>query len=154
MQELNIKISKKNNLPSQLFFTGFDKKLISLLRKTALFTLKYEKIKKYHISFTMISDIDIKKMNRKFRKVNRITDVISFLVSKEHFMGDIYISSNRPKINAKKYAMTFEHELCYLVIHGILHLEGYTDYDIKNKTLMFSKQDAIFKCLFSNYGKQ
>ena len=149
MQELNIKMSKKNSLTSQLFFTGFDKKIVFLLRKTALFTLKSEEIKKYHISFTMISDLEIKKMNRKFRKVNRITDVISFLVSKEHFMGDIYISSNRPKINAKKYAMSFEQELCYLVIHAILHLEGFTDYDIKNKKLMFAKQDKIFKCLFS-----
>jgi probable rRNA maturation factor len=119
------------------------------MRRTALFTLKTENIKKYHISFTMISDIAIKRMNRKFRKVNRITDVISFLVSEEHFMGDIYISSNRPKINAKKYSMSFEKELCYLVIHGILHLEGFTDYDVRNKTLMFSKQDKIFKCLFS-----
>jgi probable rRNA maturation factor len=142
-------MSKKSNLNSQLFFTGFDKKVIPLLRKSALFTLKQEKIKKYHISFTMISDADIKKMNRKFRKVNRITDVISFLVSEQHFMGDIYISSNRPKINARKYAMSFKQELCYLVIHGILHLEGFTDYDIKNKTLMFSKQDKIFQCLFS-----
>jgi len=149
MRELNIKTLKKNNLTSGLFFTGFDKKVIPLLRRTALFTLKTENIKKYHISFTMISDIAIKRMNRKFRKVNRITDVISFLVSEEHFMGDIYISSNRPKINAKKYSMSFEKELCYLVIHGILHLEGFTDYDVKNKTLMFSKQDKIFKCLFS-----
>ena len=46
MQELNIKMSKKNNLTSQLFFTGFDKTVIPLLEKTALFTLKYEKIKK------------------------------------------------------------------------------------------------------------
>lgn len=149
MQELNIKMPKKNNLTPQLFFTGFEKKFVSLLRKTAVFTLKHEKIKKYHISFTMISDSDIKKMNRKFRKVNRITDVISFLVCEEHFMGDIYISSNRPKINAKKYELTYPKELCYLVIHAILHLKGYTDYDIKNKNLMFLKQDKIFKCLFS-----
>ena len=86
----------------ELIFTGFDKKIIPLMKKTAEFALKYEKVNNYSISFTQISDIDIKKMNRKYRKVNRITDVISFLVDKNLFMGDIYISDNRPKKNAKK----------------------------------------------------
>lgn len=133
----------------ELIFTGFNKKFVLLMKKTAEFTLKYEKIKNYNISFTQISDIEIKKMNRKYRKVNRITDVISFLVDENLFLGDIYISDNRPQKNAKKYGLTYQHELCYLVIHSILHLEGYTDYDIENKALMFSKQDKIFKCLFS-----
>lgn len=150
MQELNIKQQKKNNLSKQeIIFKDFDKKILPLLQKTVDITLKYEKIKQCQISFTIISDQDIKKMNRKYRKVNRITDVISFLVSKELFMGDIYISTNRPKLNAKKYGNTYEQELCYLIIHAILHLEGYTDYDAENKSLMFSKQDKIFKCLFS-----
>ena len=133
----------------ELVFTGFNKKYIPFMKKTAEFTLKYEKIKSYNISFTQISDIEIKKMNRKYRKVNRITDVISFLVDEDLFLGDIYISDNRPQKNAKKYGLTYQQELCYLVIHSILHLEGYTDYDVENKTLMFSKQDKIFKCLFS-----
>ncbi|WP_413854218.1 rRNA maturation RNase YbeY [Candidatus Ruminimicrobium bovinum] len=133
----------------ELIFTGFNEKFVPLMKKTAEFTLKYEKIKNYSISFTQISDIEIKKMNRKYRKVNRITDVISFLVDEKLFLGDIYISDNRPQKNAKKYGFTYQQELCYLVIHSILHLEGYTDYDVENKTLMFSKQDKIFKCLFS-----
>ena len=133
----------------ELIFTGFDKKTVPLMKKTAEFALKFEKISSYNISFTMISDDDIKRMNRKYRKVNRITDVISFLVDKKLFMGDIYISDNRPKKNAKKYGFSYEHELCYLVIHSILHLEGYTDYTPENKKKMFSKQDKIFKCIFS-----
>ena len=133
----------------ELIFTGFDKKTVPLMKKTAEFALKYEKVDNYNISFTLISDTDIKKMNRKYRKVNRITDVISFLVDKNLFMGDIYISDNRPKKNAKKYGFTYEQELCYLVIHSILHLEGYTDYIPEEKKKMFSKQDKIFKCIFS-----
>jgi probable rRNA maturation factor len=133
----------------ELIFTGFDEELVPLMKKTAKFTLEYEKVKTYNISFTLISDADIKKMNRKYRKVNRITDVISFLVDENLFMGDIYISDNRPKRNAKKFGFSYEQELCYLVIHSILHLEGYTDYTLENKREMFLKQDKIFKCLFS-----
>lgn len=133
----------------ELIFTGFDKSLVPLMKKTAEFVLKSEQIKNYNISFTMISDIAIKKMNRKYRKVNRITDVISFLVDEQSFMGDIYISDNRPKKNAKKFGFSYEQEICYLVIHSILHLEGYTDYTPENKKKMFAKQDKFFKCLFS-----
>ena len=133
----------------ELIFTDFNKKFIPLMEKTARFALKYEKINNYNISFTQISDADIKRMNRKYRKVNRITDVISFLVDEKLFLGDIYISDNRPKKNSKKFGFTYEQELCYLVIHSILHLEGYTDYDPKNKKMMFDKQDKIFKCIFS-----
>ena len=133
----------------ELIFTGFDNKLVPLMRKTADFVLKSEKIKKYNINFTQISDISIKRMNRKYRKVNRITDVISFLVDENLFMGDIYISDIRPKKNAKKYGLTYQQEICYLVIHSILHLEGYTDYTPENKKKMFSKQDKFFRCLFS-----
>ncbi|MFA7073746.1 MAG: rRNA maturation RNase YbeY [Endomicrobiaceae bacterium] len=150
MQELNTKQQKKSKTYElEVIFRGFNKKMTPMLQKAADTALNYEKIKKCQISFTMISDQEIKKMNRKYRKVNRITDVISFLVSEELFMGDIYISATRPKKNAKKYGFTHEQELCYLIIHGILHLEGYTDYDAENKSLMFSRQDKIFKCLFS-----
>ena len=149
MSGLNTKRSKQNKIFQRILFTGFDKQMLPLLKKTAYFTLKFEKIKNCDISFTMISDQDIKKMNRKYRNTNRITDVISFLVSKENFLGDIYISKNRPKKNAKKYGFTYRHELCYLIIHAILHLEGYTDYDFESKSLMFARQDKIFKCLFS-----
>lgn len=134
---------------SYVDFTGFSKKDIAVLKQAALAVLKSEKIKKYQINFIMVSDQEIKKLNTKFRKVRRITDVISFLVVPEMFIGDIYIAKGRSQKQAKKYANTWQQELVYLVIHGVLHLCGYTDYDPENKTKMFEKQDKIFKCLIS-----
>ncbi|MDR3330866.1 MAG: rRNA maturation RNase YbeY [Endomicrobium sp.] len=143
MQESTL--NKNNNFIS---FFKFPKKYVPLLRKAAISTLKSEKVKKYQINFIMISNEEIKKLNVKYRKVRRITDVISFLVVRESFMGDIYISRKRTRNQAKRYRNTWQHELAYLVIHGILHLCGYADYDLENKTKMFTKQDNIFKCLF------
>ena len=130
-------------------FVTFPKSCVPLLKKAALCVLRSEKIKKYRINFIMVSDAEIKKLNAKYRKTRRITDVISFLVEPETFIGDIYISEGRSKKQAKRYGNTWEQELAYLVIHGTLHLCGYTDYDPENKAKMFSKQDKIFKCLFS-----
>jgi len=130
-------------------FIDFPKEFESVLKKAALRTLKAEKIKKYRINFIMVSDAEIKKLNVKYRKVRRITDVISFLVSQKDMLGDVYISKGRSKKQAGQYGNSWGEELAYLVIHGVLHLCGYTDYDEKNKTKMFNKQDKIFKCLFS-----
>jgi probable rRNA maturation factor len=144
MQELNI--NKRDNF---INFVNFPKQCLKILKMAADLTLKSEKKKKYQVNFVMISDKEIRKLNFKYRKVRHITDVISFLVSPELFIGDIYISKNRTQKQAKKNDNSWQEELAYLVIHGVLHLCGYTDYDIENKTKMFVKQDKIFKCLFS-----
>jgi probable rRNA maturation factor len=130
-------------------FVNFPKQYIVLLKEAVATTLKSERVKKCQINFIMISDEEIKKLNIKYRKVRRITDVISFLIVPEFFMGDIYISEKRSQKQAKKYGNTWQQELAYLVIHGVLHLCGYIDYDAVNKAKMFAKQDKIFQCLFS-----
>jgi probable rRNA maturation factor len=142
MQELN---TNKNFIN----FVDFSKEHVNILKEAANLTLKSEKKRKYQINFIMLSDEEIKKLNIKYRKVRRITDVISFLIVPEIFVGDIYISKNRTQKQAKRYGNSWQQELAYLVIHGILHLCGYTDYDVENKSKMFAKQDKIFQCLFS-----
>jgi probable rRNA maturation factor len=130
-------------------FVDFPKEHVEILKKAAENALKSEKKRKYQINFIMISDEEIKKLNIKYRKVRRITDVVSFLIIPESFAGDIYISKNRTCKQAKRYGNSWQQELAYLVIHGVLHLCGYSDYDVENKSKMFAKQDKIFQCLFS-----
>ncbi|MDR3048326.1 MAG: rRNA maturation RNase YbeY [Elusimicrobiota bacterium] len=140
---------KKQKTITILNFAGFKEEQVPLLKRAALLSLKSEKINQYNINFIMISDIQIKKLNAKYRKVNRITDVISFLIEPQTFTGDIYISQERSKKQAAKYGHIWIKELVYLTIHGVLHLCGYDDYQPQNKKIMFEKQDNIFKCLFS-----
>ena len=63
--------------------------------------------------------------------------------------GDIYIAAGRSKRQAKEAGHAWDRELAYLVIHGILHLLGYTDYTTRERRRMFQKQDKVFQCLFS-----
>ncbi|MDR3306965.1 MAG: rRNA maturation RNase YbeY [Endomicrobium sp.] len=142
MQELN---TNKNFIN----FVYFPKEHVEVLKKAVELALKSEKKRKYQINFIMVSNEEIKKLNIKYRKVRRITDVISFLIIPENFAGDIYISKNRTQKQAKRYGNSWRQELAYLVIHGALHLCGYSDYDVENKSKMFAKQDKIFQCLFS-----
>jgi probable rRNA maturation factor len=136
---------------AQINFVGFNKSCVSVLTKAATLTLKHEKKRNFEINFILISDAQIKKLNTKYRKVRRITDVISFLVYPKDLIGDIYISKQRSMRQAKKYQpakLGWIKELAYLTIHGTLHLCGYSDYDPKNKKIMFATQDKIFQCLF------
>ncbi|MDR0486119.1 MAG: rRNA maturation RNase YbeY [Elusimicrobiota bacterium] len=131
-----------------LNFFNFNSKCKTDLQKCALSVLKSEKIHSCNINFILISDAEIKKLNRKYRKTNRITDVISFLIDPKTFTGDIYIARERSKKQAETYNHIWLMELAYLTIHGVLHLCGYSDYAPKNKKIMFKKQDEIFKCIF------
>ncbi|MDR3112452.1 MAG: rRNA maturation RNase YbeY [Elusimicrobiota bacterium] len=136
---------------NSIVFVNFPKQIAKMLKKAVLLALKVEKIRKYQINFILISDEEIKKLNSRYRKVKRITDVISFLVSEDLFLGDVYISKNRSQKQSLKYFQNdWQKELCYLAIHGTLHLCGYSDYDPENKEKMFAKQDYIFQCLFSH----
>ena len=83
----------------------------------------------------------------RFRKVRRITDIISFKYTDKPLSGDLYISSGRSAKQAKRVGNTWPGELCYLVIHGVLHLLDYTDYKPAEKAKMFKVQDAIFDSL-------
>jgi probable rRNA maturation factor len=132
---------------NKIKFINFSESKTPLLKRAAFAALQSEKVKKCEINFIMVNDAEIKKLNVKYRKVRRITDVISFLVSEDFFIGDIFISEGRSQKNAARYGNSWDEELAYLVIHGVLHLCGYTDYDAQNKKKMFDKQDKIFKCL-------
>jgi probable rRNA maturation factor len=101
------------------------------------------------INFILISDQEIKKLNRKFRKVCRITDVISFRYSASPLEGDIFIGRGRSQKQARQQGHSWEKELAYLAIHGVLHLFGYTDYTPYARRKMFRRQDTIWQCLFS-----
>jgi probable rRNA maturation factor len=146
MQELNTNEYHCNNF---INFIAFPRYCLPLLEQAALFVLKSEKTKCYQINFIMVSDKEIKRLNTKYRGVRRITDVISFLIVPDFFIGDVYISKVRTQKQAKKYGNTWAQELAYIVIHGVLHLCGYTDYDDANKRKMFTKQDKIFLYLLS-----
>jgi probable rRNA maturation factor len=129
-------------------FYNFPRKFIPRLKKaagTALSAVGKGSI--CEISVAMVSDAGIKKLNRKYRRVNRVTDVISFRLSKDPLCGDIYISSGRSKKQAKGAGNSWEAELCYLVMHGILHLFDYTDYKPSQRKKMFAVQDRLFKLI-------
>ena len=113
----------------------FLKEKIEILKKIIKTRLK--KIFVYFVDNRMI-----RKLNKFFLNKNNPTDVITFKYSNS--LGEIIISVEECKNNAKIYSNSLEEEILYILIHGILHLNGYKDYSEKSRKKMFKKQNEIF----------
>lgn len=86
--------------------------------------LKKEKAKG-EVNLILVGDKEIHRLNKKFRKKDKPTDVLAFPMGEEGILGDIAISTETTKRNAKHYGVSYKQELKRLVIHGVLHLVGY-----------------------------
>ncbi len=82
------------------------------------------------LNIILVSDAYIKKLNKQFLSRNRPTDVLSFPL-KDKLLGEIYISKDRVKVQAKEQKITIGQEICNLIEHGILHLLGYSHAGMK-----------------------
>ena len=109
------------------------------------------------VSILLTGDKDIRRLNQKFRSIDQPTDVLSFpqnadedpCIPEEIILGDIAVSLDIAKAQAKEHGLYFKEEIILLLIHGILHLLGY-DHEIseKEETKMRNKTRELFKLVF------
>ncbi|MDD2621742.1 MAG: rRNA maturation RNase YbeY [Bacteroidales bacterium] len=100
------------------------------------------------LSYIFCSDEYLLSINEMYLKSDYLTDIISFDYTEDKIIsGDMLISIDRVKENAKIYKTTFQKELMRVMIHGILHLCGYKDKTEKEKKCMKEKEDYYLnKC--------
>jgi probable rRNA maturation factor len=100
------------------------------------------------ISFIFCSDDYLLEVNKKYLEHDYYTDVITFdYVDKGKISGDIFISVDRIKENAKQFSTTFDNELNRILVHGVLHLLGFKDKSVKGKKIMTEKEDLYLNIL-------
>ncbi len=95
------------------------------------------------INCIFCSDKYLLEINKKYLKHNQLTDVITFdyTPKRDSLEGDVYISVDRVKVNAKNYNVGFKEEIVRVIIHGVLHLVGFLDKSKKEKKIMRSKEN-------------
>lgn len=92
----------------------------------------------------VICDNDmIKEYNKNYRNIDKETDVLSFPSDEEGELGDILISIDKAKSQAKEYGHTLKRELAFLLCHGILHCLGFDHMTKEEEEIMFSLQEKI-----------
>jgi len=121
------------------------------IKKWIVGTIEREKRKTGEINFIFCSDAYLLTINKHYLKHDTYTDIITFDYSKESKLlpisGDIFISIERVKENAKKFSKTTEEELQRIIIHGILHLLGYKDKTKAAKEEMTKEENNCIKKL-------
>lgn len=115
-------------------------------------TLKELKVKNAIFSIIFVSMEEIHKLNKRYRGIDRPTDVISFALEDDadkimdfRVLGDIYICIDKMKEQALSYGHSNKRELSFLTVHGLLHLLGYDHQTKEEEELMFGLQEKILK---------
>jgi len=96
------------------------------------------------VNYIFCSDEYLRQVNIQYLNHHTFTDIVTFDTSEVEgqISGDIFISIDRVKENAEKFKTTFDHELHRVLIHGVLHLIGYSDKGPEKKVAMRKKEDA------------
>lgn len=103
------------------------------------------------ISVTLVNDTKIHNINRNYRGIDKITDVISFendyIIDcvTERDLGDVFICIDQGLRQASEYRNTVQRELSFLFIHGLLHCLGYDHDTVEHENDMFTLQEVILK---------
>ena len=139
---------------------------------------KQYKVESYQISLSFISQEKMQKLNHEYRGRARSTDVLSFpqvewaepltiekladaevrkflrddsgFCSPVEMLGDIMISLDDAEQNAKNIGQSLVRELCFLIVHGFLHLVGHDHIEKQDELIMRREQDLLMNLLESN----
>jgi probable rRNA maturation factor len=137
-------------------------KMKMLVRESVETTLDFEDFQNHcEVSVTFTDNEGIHALNKKFREVDKPTDVLSFPLfdfegeTEEppideivHNLGDIVISLEKAKEQAEEYGHSFEREVAFLCVHSTLHLLGYDHETSEDDELdMRRRQTAIMEML-------
>lgn len=145
-----------------------NEELVNIINEVCEKALEAEEVKiPYQISLLFVDNEEIKEINRETRGIDKATDVLSFpmldypkdkvfkevykdtkfneiyLDGEELVLGDMVLSLERAKEQSIEYNHSFNREVCYLVVHSILHLLGYDHMEDEEKKRMRKREEEI-----------
>lgn len=137
---------------------------LTYLRVAALATLKQQGVTgAAEMTVVITDDASVRDLNRRFRGIDRTTDVLAFyesdtrgpfagggLAGFPEYLGDVVISLPQARRQAKEVECTVTEELQLLIVHGTLHLLGYDHAESKEKARMWAVQEELLKLLNIN----
>ncbi|MDT8715319.1 rRNA maturation RNase YbeY [Clostridium sp. 19966] len=146
----------------------WEKEYEDILNQVINLALKEERVNcKTQISVVLVDNDEIKELNKEHRKIDRVTDVLSFpmldyeegkvfkecyegkdfdisyLDGEELVLGDIVLSLEKAEEQRKEFGHSFVREMSYLVVHSVLHLLGYDHMVEKDKERMRKREEEI-----------
>jgi len=134
--------------------TDEDIKELETVEKILLFASEKEKLENTSFNLIIVDNNYIRELNKNYRNIDRETDVITFALEDDdtlvlpedvRVLGDIYISIDKARSQAKEYGHSFLREICFLAVHGFYHLLGYDHMTPEDEKVMFKKQEEVLE---------
>ena len=127
-----------------------EKSLNNKLNKIVSTILDQEKMSDCVINLRLLNDKEMKKLNMQFRQKDKTTNVLSFpnndiSVKQTKNIGDIAISVEYVKVEAKKEGKTFDDHIIHMLAHGVYHILGYDHENNENAVIMENKEIQTLK---------
>jgi probable rRNA maturation factor len=107
--------------------------------------IKSQRKKTGELNFIFCSDPYLRRINKQYLNHDYFTDIITFPSDGDGISGDIYISIDRVRDNARAFGSTSAAELRRVMAHGVLHLSGYNDKTKSQQYLMRKMEDKFLK---------
>lgn len=128
-----------------------EKRTIDALHKAMNIASNLHSLEDSTVNIILVDNAKIREINRGYRGVDRETDVISFALNdfevtfpwEREELGDIYISVEKALEQSREYGHSFDRELVYLAVHGLLHLLGYDHLEEAEKKEMRQEEEKI-----------
>ena len=129
---------------------NIEKPLNNKLNKIVSTILDQEKMSDCVINLRLLNDKEMKKLNMQFRQKDKTTNVLSFpnddiSVKQTKNIGDIAISVEYVKVEAKKEGKTFDDHIIHMLAHGVYHILGYDHDNNENAVIMENKEIQTLK---------
>jgi probable rRNA maturation factor len=129
---------------------NIEKPLNNKLNKVVSTILDQEKMSDCVINLRLLNDKEMKKLNMQFRQKDKTTNVLSFpnddiSVKQTKNIGDIAISVEYVKAEAKKEGKTFDDHIIHMLAHGVYHILGYDHENNENAVIMENKEIQTLK---------
>ncbi|EGY79537.1 rRNA maturation RNase YbeY [Peptoniphilus indolicus] len=128
-----------------------DEEGIELIKKAVGETLNHLNMDKdVIVSISLVNEDEIQTLNRDFRGVDKVTDVLSFPLDDEFqihptMLGDVVINTKRVLEQAEEFGHSNEREIAYLTVHSTLHLLGYDHMEDDEKKEMREIEEAVME---------
>ena len=138
-------------------YKKIDEDILDKVERVMLAVLDYENYDdNYEVSLSFVDNEEIRNLNREFRNIDRVTDVLSFpMLSDDEFdieyevesLGDIVISIQRADEQAEEFDHSLEREICFLVCHSMFHLLGYDHMEEEEAKDMHRREEEVLNGL-------
>ncbi len=116
-------------------------------------TFKKLKVENPIYNIIIVDNEKIKEINKKYRGIDKETDVISFAFEETkdvkfddfRILGEIYISIDKAVSQSIEYGHSLKREICFLTVHGLLHLLGYDHINEDDKKVMRELEESVLE---------